>query len=300
MEDDMPSIGRQKARGEDARTFRPVVLDRDDLDRLHELFSGRRLAVARSIYVAFVERISSGDDAFTRRELATAAGVTTKTIDEYVPEFIAGGLIEREHRHADGLNLTNLWRLVSAQGARSVPTGHAACGGNADDPQQPSSPSQGSGEGGSGEAACLPGDELDALADVSAELLADARELLRRKSKVGGRLVTVAEMACAAAAVAEINRQSGSEFGIGAHLPAIVGRVRERPSYDPAAHTRLVQSAWRLKWWERSGAGRRPTPAVIYGNARVFEQVVQDAVDERKGTTRETTEPEKRFTRKDD
>ena len=135
-------------------------------------------------------------------------------------------------------------------------------------------------EGRSGASACLP---LLGDIEVPGSLLADADDLLRRKTKVDGRIVTPEEMARAVAAIAEINRQAEADFGVGAHLRAIVMRVRERPSYNVEAHVRLVQSAWRLAWWKRLGSkpGRRPTPAVVYGNANVFEQVVQDAVDEK-------------------
>jgi hypothetical protein len=111
-------------------------------------------------------------------------------------------------------------------------------------------------------------------------LAADGAELLRTKVKVGSRRVTPEEMAKALMALAEWNRQAGQAIGIGSVLKPIVGRIRERPSMDAAKHVRLVQSAWRLRWWERRGKGQRAKPQVIWGNAQVFEQVVQDAVDE--------------------
>lgn len=119
--------------------------------------------------------------------------------------------------------------------------------------------------------------------DVPDAMVADASELLRRKTKVGTRIVTAEEIAVAMAALAEFNRQAGYDYGLAAQLTALVGRVRERPHYKPEDHVRLVQSAWRLKWWEKRGSMRRPTPAVIYGNAAVFEQVVADATDEKAG-----------------
>lgn len=122
-----------------------------------------------------------------------------------------------------------------------------------------------------------------ARAEFSDELAADAQALLRAKRKVDGAVVTEAEMAVATAALTEFNAQAGSDFGLGANLTCIVMRARERPSWDPAKHRRLVQSAFRLRWWERSRRGGRPTPQVIYGNAKVFEQVVQDAADEAAG-----------------
>lgn len=119
-------------------------------------------------------------------------------------------------------------------------------------------------------------------AEVPDEMVADARSLLKNGRKVDRHLVTPAEMATAAAAVAEFNRQSGYDYGLGAHLTTIVMRIRERPSWDAAKHVRLIQSAFRFRWWETKGSGNRPTPAVVYG-ARCFEQVVQDATDEAAG-----------------
>lgn len=324
-----------------------VVVVKVDLDRLHEVFDGRRLAVARSVYLALVERCGDGVE-FTRADLASSAGVTRKTLDEYVPAFEAAGLLNVERRREGPVNLPNLWRLVSVQqlpqaevrecvycgaepdtidhvvpdggrrgnlvpacrscnsskgrrdvrewielgGRRAWPEVAAALAamgvrgvpGVGDDPEQSSTSPRGADEEGSGRTACVP--LLDVAPLLTTDLIEDAEALIERKTKVDGRMVTAEEMAIAAVAVAEFNRQSGSEFGLGAHVRAIVGRVRERPSYTPDAHVRLVQSAWRLRWWERSGRGRRATPAVIYGNAGVFEQVVQDAVDEKKGVVR--------------
>lgn len=96
----------------------------------------------------------------------------------------------------------------------------------------------------------------------------------------------------AAASLAEFNRQAGTDFGLGANHGSIVMRIRERPSWDAPRHIRLVQSAFRFRWWERQGSSRRPTPAVIWGNERCFEQVVQDAVEEARG---ERTDEGSRF-----
>lgn len=126
---------------------------------------------------------------------------------------------------------------------------------------------------------------------VSDQVAADARELLGQRRRVDRRLVSVEEMVKAAAAISEFNRQSGSEFGLGAHLTPIVMRIRDRPGYDAEAHVRLVQSAWRIQWWRRSARKGRVAPNVLYGSTGCFENVVQDAVDEKAGRTPESCRP---------
>ena len=124
-----------------------------------------------------------------------------------------------------------------------------------------------------------------ASASARDELDDDAEALLKRKTKVGSRIVGYEEMAIAVAVVRAFNAAAGTGYGLGAHLMSIVGRARERPSWDVATHVRLVESAFRLRWWERDGrkARGRLKPNVIYGNERVFEQVIQDAADEKAG-----------------
>lgn len=136
-------------------------------------------------------------------------------------------------------------------------------------------------------------------AEVPDEMLADAKALLAKGKKVGGQLVTPEELACAVAGLAVFNEQyewdgrEGANFGIGAAVTSIVQRVRERPSWDPATHVRLVESAWRLRWWMKTDDPRRPTPNVVWG-PKAFEQVVQDATDEKAGKKT----GERRYTRK--
>lgn len=134
------------------------------------------------------------------------------------------------------------------------------------------------------------------------EMAADANSLLVGKARVDGRVVTAREIAVAAAALAEFNRQAGSDYGLGAHLTPLVMRSRERPSWDAATFVRLVQSAFRIRWWERrrrgdAGGPRRVTPQVVFGNPRCFENVVQDAVDEKAGRGAEVELRRGRFVR---
>lgn len=210
--------------------------------------------------------------------LATYGSCDRSTARRNVRKLCAGGWIVEDGKGPKG---TDRYRLQ--MGGGDLPPvaerngGTAASEGVAPVPPEPSiEPKEGSSS--SGQAA------MDFDDGVTPEMREDAAKLLKRKVKVAGHVVTPAEMAKAAAALCEFNRQASSDYGLGAHLTPVVGRIRERPSYDAAALVRLVQSAWRLKWWERNGrGGRRATPAVIFGNVGCFENVVQDAIDEKNG-----------------
>lgn len=286
----------------DPRSMPVSVVRHEDVERIAEMFDGRRLPVARSVYFAIVQLVAEAGDVHgeaTRKDLAALAGVSVRTLDENVAALEEAGLLHRIKRREDGLNLPNRWGLGPSPGGSAADgTTAASCTSAADAPQHPSAdPSKvksGVKDVGRGPAALPVPDDID----IPEDLLADAAELARRKTKVDGKIVQPAEMVIAAAAVAEVNRQAGSDFGLGAHLRAIVMRARERPSYDAAAHVRLVQSAWRVKWWEKRGKGGRPTPAVVYGHAGVFEQVVQDAVDEKHGRTPDVS-ASSRYSRED-
>jgi hypothetical protein len=279
------------------------VIRHADLDRIAEMFDGRRLPVARSVYFAVVQLVAEAGGPHgeaTRRELAVLAGVSVRTLDENVTALEGAGLMHRQKRREDGLNLPNLWALGPPGGGAADGTTPASCTSAADRTQQSSSPagassSSGVKDGGGGPAA-LP---LPEGVEVPDDLLADAGELLRRKKRVDGQQVRPGEMIVAAAAIAEFNRQADSDFGLGAHVVSLVMRIRERPSYTAEAHVRLVQSAFRIAWWKKNGRrGGRPTPAVIYGHAGVFEQVVQDATDEKRGReVADTPERRGRFER---
>lgn len=132
---------------------------------------------------------------------------------------------------------------------------------------------------------------LDPDVDAEGEVLADGLAFLAEGRKVGnpGKLVTAIEMAIAAAAIATFNRcfewkgKKVSDYGLGANLTSIVERARQRPSWSVDKHVRLVESAWRVRWWEQNGSNdRRPHPNVIYGG-KSFDNVVQDAGDEAAG-----------------
>lgn len=320
--------GRERLTVEDRRKPSAILIERATLQVLAEHFTGRRLPLARSLMLALIELAEVGEVDATRATIADYAGMTRKALDDYVPALEEAGLLRREKRNdGQGGNLPNVWVLLDGGAPTVPPGGHPAGGRHADDPVHSSTPlsnlkevvKKGEGvqgvpptEGGSldtpvssvgGVLAPDPPSVVLAAQVVSVEdeMLAEALEHLRRKFRVDGRIVTSPEMARAASALAAFNRQAGSEFGLGAHLRPIVMRIRERPAYDSAALVRLVESAWRIKWWEKSGRrGRRATPAVVFGNTACFENVVQDAIDEKKG--RPPEEPgggSRRFTRED-
>jgi hypothetical protein len=122
--------------------------------------------------------------------------------------------------------------------------------------------------------------------DPDNAVMTDALDLLRQKRKVAEKLVTPRELALATVCIITFNHcfewegKKGSDYGLGANLTEIVMRVRDRPSWDAAAHKRLVESAWRIRWWEKRSGARRPSPSVIW-SPKSFEQVVQDAIAEK-------------------
>lgn len=121
------------------------------------------------------------------------------------------------------------------------------------------------------------GELWDAVPD---EMQVDALEALRTKRKVGSRLVTEREVRIAAVSLSEWNRQLDKRASLLPWLERIVRCARDHPSWDEAKHVRLVQSACRLRWWERRGAHKRPEPKVIWGSPEQFERVAKDASDE--------------------
>lgn len=234
-------------------------------------------------------------------EVATRTGAKPRTVRAHLRTLEDAGLVIREAQFDGGARCADLMVLaLPGHPSLAEATGNICRTGKIGRVHHPSTtPLEGMKDEEPGKSRRGGEEEPLTFPDwVPPEMVLDGQELLGARVKVGGRRVTPQEMVIAAGAVAQFNVESGSEFGLGAHLRPIVMRIRERPSYDVEAHRRLVQSAWRQRWWVRGGGrkSKRPTPAVIYGNERVFEQVVQDAVDEANETKRE--EPRGRFDRK--
>jgi len=283
----------------DHRAMPVSVIRHEDIDRMDAAFERRRLPIMRSVYFAVVRLVAESPGGYaeaTRKELAAAASVSVRTLDEAMKDLVGIDVVHVVKRREDGINLPNLYALgPDGGGGAADDTTPVACTSAGDDTQQSSSgsPSAGRDEGSASSAAPPVSPLVEALAgvEVPADLIADGEALLARKVRVDGRVATADEIARAVASIAEFNRQASSDFGVGAHLPSIVMRVRERPSYTTEAFVRLVQSAWRIRWWERRGSKRRATPAVIFGNAGCFENVVQDAIEEKKGQAPQGSRP---------
>jgi hypothetical protein len=91
----------------------------DALDVLRATFDGNRRATALAIYLCLTEAANrsggaAARDGFTaaRKEVADAAGVSADTLDRYVAEMEAAGILRRDRRRVEGVNLPNVWVLV--------------------------------------------------------------------------------------------------------------------------------------------------------------------------------------------
>jgi len=105
----------------------------------------------------------------------------------------------------------------------------------------------------------------------------DLLSSLALRSRTGWRQITAHEMGAAAAALSEFNRQAGGRFQLGPWVDRIVRRARDVPSFTAEQHVSLVQAAFKEPWWHRRGNKGRATPAVIWGNERVFAKVLEEA-----------------------
>jgi hypothetical protein len=90
--------------------------------------------------------------------------------------------------------------------------------------------------------------------------------------KVGRKNVSEAEASLALAILGEFNAQAGTSYTAADHLRCIIGRIREQPRYDLAAHGRLIRANLADPWWKGP-----PGPQVIYGNGGQFERCVEVA-----------------------
>lgn len=202
-------------------------------------------------------------------QLAEVAEVGPRQVRAHVKALEAAELIARQPYYdpETGAQTANRVRVLVPPGADTRPL-------RADERPAPTSTSNGRSS-----ARSLPPWPLSV--EIPDEMAHDAQVFLDQRRKVDGKLVTPEEMLKAAAAMAEFNRRAEADQGLASALTMIVGRLRDRPSWDAETVVRLVQSAFIVRWWERdrSRASRRLTPAPIFGHARCFEMVIQDAQD---------------------
>lgn len=273
----------------DVRELPTVTVTKEELSVIAEHFPGRALPIARSMWQGFVQLADgSAEVVATRREVGDVSGVSKRVVDEYVPRFVDAGMLGVTLEHdAKGKSLPSTFVLLGVQQRGRGTALHP-----------PSSSSPNTATDGEDEERRVQQPHPSCWEGLPTAIETDARAFLKAKRREHGRVVTEEEMLLAAHALAAFNKAQGAEHGLGANLPKLVARIRERPSWDAAKWVRLVESAWRLKWWEKSGRGRRPTPAVVFGNANVLEQVAMDAAQEAAGETiADTPERRSRFSR---
>jgi len=79
-------------------------------------------------------------------------------------------------------------------------------------------------------------------------------------------VVTESEHDLCDAILAAFNEVAGTDYRAADFRRGIIGRIRERPDLDAAAHRELIERNFASPWWKGSAS-----PAVIYGKTQVFE-----------------------------
>lgn len=259
---------------------------------------------AKMVWAVLAHYAWQDAECYPGQEIITEAGLSESSVRRGIRELEENGLLRTERR---GLGRTNLYRVCHPSKVPDTsPVRSTALIGQIDRSDRSDRPipsevdaveeettswsSAREGELFDGEPTMVMGDEsiTNSDLDVRFPLHCDAVALHRQGTKVDGRKVTAEEMGKAVEAFDEFNTQSGKRLSLGPHLTPIVGRVREVPAMTGSEHRKLVQSAFRLKWWEKGKAGsKRPlTPAVIYGTSKCFANVMSDQEEEAQGTTR--------------
>jgi Recombination endonuclease VII len=170
------------------------------------------------------------------------------------------GLITSERR---GRGQTNVYRLVAPRAARGSGQGSREAHGSVLDRN------------------VIPGKKEESLSkDQETE---EGRGSRGRETnadglpaEVGGQPTTEQERKQARDVLAAFNEEFETTFVAASWLAKIVLRLREHPELDVGDHEALIRRSRQDPWWKPP-----PTPAVIYGNDRVFERAMN--VKERRG-----------------
>lgn len=94
----------------------------------------------------------------------------------------------------------------------------------------------------------------------------------RSVKKVNRKIVTDDEYTLAAAIVTAFNEIADTRFKVDAHLVPVVCRIREWPDFDAEQHRSIIAAAFAQPHWKG-----HPSPAVVYGNAAIFETSAERA-----------------------
>lgn len=86
---------------------------------------------------------------------------------------------------------------------------------------------------------------------------------------VDKKQVTKAERATAHQVLAVFNEAAGTRYRAIEFVEKIVRRIREHPAMTVEDHKEVIVRQFKAPWWRG-----RATPAVIYGNASVFETAI--------------------------
>jgi hypothetical protein len=256
------------------------------LEAIRREFGGQRRYVALAIYVALCELANEHRHQDPRRRgfraerkvVADRAGTSPNTVSGYLDGLQAAGvlLVEREQGEAYDWELTE--PEVSQETGEGVP---------ADGTPPSQEPGQGltaDGEGVSQQTGLLQAGAEQALRsseepEEQSPSPPRAREAddPREPKAVDKKRVTTAEHDLCDAVLAAFNEATGKDFQGPDARKGIIGRLRERPDLDLAAHRELIARTLASPWWEGS-----PSPAVIYGNSGVFERCLNESPDDRK------------------
>jgi hypothetical protein len=87
--------------------------------------------------------------------------------------------------------------------------------------------------------------------------------------QVAGKKVTVREHDLTDEILKAFNERSGKNFAGAEWRRAIIGRIREHPEVTLDRHREIIEQQFAAPWWKGDA-----TPAVIYGNGKVFDRAL--------------------------
>ena len=119
-----------------------------------------------------------------------------------------------------------------------------------------------------------PGDgslnQEDLNQEATANAVAERDDLLSRPASVDRKATTAKERDDARAILRLWNDHAEQRLSNPDWFKTIIMRIREHPELSVQEHGEIIQRALADPWWKG-----KPSPAVLYGNGRVFEQALQ-------------------------